>query len=81
MEVSGWRGGGAELERGIRGSAGRENSARGKECESYFEIMRERHNIHMYLCVFEREEAAKTEELKKKKKRSHGFEKDNYLLK
>lgn len=28
-------GGGAELEKGIRGSAGRENSTRGKECESY----------------------------------------------
>lgn len=41
----------AELEKGIRGSAGRENSTRGKECASYFEIMRERHSIHMYLCV------------------------------
>lgn len=40
-------GGGIRMGRMGR-EAGRENSTK---YESYFEIMRERHNIHMYLCV------------------------------
>lgn len=39
-----------------------------KKCESYFEIMRERHNIYIYVSVCVRgKKRRKTEELKKEK--------------